>query len=275
MYRFWSALVQPLLRDLDPRVLVEVGAARGQNTRNLVAFADGRDVAVHAIDPAPAFDPDALRPAAPARFVFHRATSLEALPRAGAGDVVLLDGDHNWYTVYHELELLDRLAAEARVPFPVVILHDVGWPYGRRDLYYDARTVPEEARQPCARGGLSPGRSELQGSRGLNAFLVHAAHEGGPRNGVRTAIDDFLAARSGELTAVFAQAVHGIGVLLPAERVPPGGVARDLVDAPEATLARLGVYDLAEEHRIRAQIALFETQRELARAQRRLADLEG
>ena len=77
-------------------------------------------------------------------------------------DAALIDGDHNWYTVYNELRLLARGA-----PGPparrcrVLILHDVGWPYGRRDLYYDARArSPTEFRQPYAPGGMQPGPDE-------------------------------------------------------------------------------------------------------------------
>ncbi|MEZ5167505.1 MAG: hypothetical protein R2695_13815 [Acidimicrobiales bacterium] len=38
--------------------------------------------------------------------MFHRALSLDALRHTPAFDVALIDGDHNWYTVYHECRLL-------------------------------------------------------------------------------------------------------------------------------------------------------------------------
>ena len=60
----------------------------------------------------------------------------------------LVDGDHNWFTVYHELKMLADGARQARAPLPIIIMHDVFWPYGRRDLYYEPERVPEEFRQP-------------------------------------------------------------------------------------------------------------------------------
>ena len=86
-------------------------------------------------------------------------------------DVVLLDGDHNWYTVDHELRQIEQSARACALPLPVVACHDVGWPYGRRDLYYDPATVPEGYRQPYRKGGLLPGVIEPQPGKGLNASL--------------------------------------------------------------------------------------------------------
>ena len=53
------------------------------------------------------------------------------------------------------------MASSAGGRLPVMILHDVAWPYGRRDLYYDPATIPEEFRQPYAQKGIAMGRSTL------------------------------------------------------------------------------------------------------------------
>ena len=50
--------------------------------------------------------------------------------------------------------MLAATAREAGAPLPVCFLHDVGWPYGRRDLYYAPERIPEEFRQPWAQKGL-------------------------------------------------------------------------------------------------------------------------
>ena len=61
-------------------------------------------------------------------------------------DAALVDGDHNWYTVYNELKMLAATARDAGAPLPLLIMHDVCWPYGRRDLYYAPERIPEEFR---------------------------------------------------------------------------------------------------------------------------------
>ncbi|CAN0565671.1 unnamed protein product, partial [Laminaria digitata] len=131
-------------------------------------------------------------------------------------DVYLIDGDHNWHTVFHELgAILAKVDAEnARTP--LILMHDVGWPYGRRDLYYDTRTVPESGRHPSARGGLHPNHSELLTYGGINADLEHAMIDGGEKNGVLTAVEDFQAEHPDRYIWGSLPVYHGYGFLIPA-----------------------------------------------------------
>ena len=126
-----------------------------------------RRAAVLAIDPAPK---PALVELAAERQVLEliRRTSLEALPEIDLPDVVVIDGDHNYWTVTEELRLI---AARASGPdLPLILLHDVGWPHGRRDDYFAVEQIPEEHRQPVAgeagghlprRPGPAPGRAAV------------------------------------------------------------------------------------------------------------------
>jgi hypothetical protein len=144
MRPLWSHVIAPLLDAADARTIVEIGVDRGETTELLLGRAERLDgAAVHAIDPSPAddFDAHALQRSHPRTLRLHRARSHEALPGIGPVDAVLVDGDHNWFTVTGELRLLAATAAECSAPLPLIIAHDVGWPYGRRDMYYD----------PCSR----------------------------------------------------------------------------------------------------------------------------
>src|SRR5690606_8626689 len=110
-----------------------------------------------------------------------------------------------------------RGAREER-PFPRVLLHDVGWPYARRDLYYAPERVPAEHRQPYAPGALAPGEPG-QVEQGLNVGVANAEREGGPRNGVLTAVEDFLAEGPAELRLACLPGFSGLGLLhAPAHR---------------------------------------------------------
>jgi hypothetical protein len=95
------------------------------------------------------------------------------------------------------------------------MLHDLAWPNGRRDHYYDPSTIPEEHRQPYAKRGMSPAASDLLAAGGMNAHLANALHEGGPKNGVLTAVEDYL--RESEIEFLFAKipAAFGLAILLP------------------------------------------------------------
>lgn len=217
MHRFWTTVIRPVLDLVEPATIVEIGAAGGAGTRLLAAYAAECRCTAHVIDPAPRFDPDEVGGRREA-VVLHRDLSLNVLPRLAAVDVALLDGDHNWYTVFNELDLLYEAARrDGRLP-PVVVAHDVSWPYGRRDLYYDPETIPAEFRRPWMRGGLVRGRDEPVAGHGLNRTLCNALEEGGPRNGVMTAIEDFVAAADEPIDVTVLPVLYGLGILVPRSR---------------------------------------------------------
>ena len=62
----------------------------------------------------------------------------------------MIDGDHNYFTVREELRLIGERAQGAALP--LLLFHDVGWPHGRRDDYFDAGAIPRRG-QALAGGG--------------------------------------------------------------------------------------------------------------------------
>jgi CheY-like chemotaxis protein len=153
VHRFWDTFLLPLARATDARVVCEIGSQHGRLTRRVLEHCLEVGGVTHVVDPAPQFDVAEWEERYGSALVVHRARSLEALPSLPPPDLALIDGDHNWYTVINELRLLERRAREGERPLPVVALHDVGWPYGRRDVYYDLATVPDDERLPAARQG--------------------------------------------------------------------------------------------------------------------------
>ena len=219
MHHFWDFVIRPVLEVAAPRVVVEIGALTGDGTKPLLELCRELDAVAHVIDPAPELDVAALGAEHRDRLVFHRQLSLDALPRIGAVDAALIDGDHNWYTVFHELEALEGAANASGRSFPIVFLHDVDWPYGRRDLYYDPDSIPSEFRHDYKRAGMVPGRTRLHPRRGINSQLANAVVEGGQRNGVRTAVEDFVSATVTELRVIHVPGMHGLLVLAPEGRL--------------------------------------------------------
>jgi hypothetical protein len=229
MKRFWKSLVLPILDVLQPETIIEVGSLEGETTELLLRFCQDHGGTVHGIDPLPRFDVAAWQAEYGEQFQFHQAKSLELLRDLPAADLVLIDGDHNWYTVYHELKQLAEAAATQDRPYPVVLFHDIGWPYARRDLYYDPTDIPPEFRQPYETKGIWPNRSPLH-PYGINYDLANATSEGGPRNGVLTAVEDFVAESDEPLRLMLIDGFHGLGILYPA----------NLADHAPATDAYLG-----------------------------------
>ncbi len=129
---------------------------------------------------------------------------LDSLP-----DAVVIDGDHNYFTLSRELELIDGIASGAEMP--LLLFHDVLWPHARRDTYYAPERIPEEHRQPLGNNvGLAPGNPGVA-EWGL-PFIWAALEEGGPGNGTLTAIEDFMAERDG-LRLAIVPAFFGFGLI--------------------------------------------------------------
>lgn len=275
MNRFWTDLIEPLAQELRPRTIVEIGSDEGAGTEKLLAFCRRTGAHLHVVDPKPAYDAQILIERWSGVLTYHLATSLDALPSIGAVDLALIDGDHNWYTVRHELELLHAAAAAAGVSFPLTFLHDVGWPYGRRDLYYNPETVPAPQRQPYANGGLRPGRSALIAGGGYNAHCFNAVEENTPRNGVLTAVDDFVAAHPEEGFALdILPVLFGVAILYRHSDPRPAGLQDALARTTLTPMAK-ALVALAERERIEALIDQQALARRVDLLERRLDASQG
>ncbi len=211
MFPFWDDVIAPLIEAVDARRVIEIGALRGETTVRMLSRL-GADCELHVIDPLPQFDPAEHEQAFPGQYIFHLGISHDVLPTLPPADVALVDGDHNWYTVYHELKMLAATARAADVPLPLLICHDVCWPYGRRDLYYEPERIPKEFRLRHGRAGMLPGVSNLL-IGGMNLELANAGREGGPRNGVFTAVEDFVAEHDRPVRLVVLPAYFGLAIV--------------------------------------------------------------
>jgi hypothetical protein len=213
----FTPLIEALLDAVEARDTLEIGVEYGTLSPRLVARARRLKGAHIGLDPAAkkgaetCFDRE---------FGWLFATpSLSALPHLPPVDAYLIDGDHNHYTVLSELRLIRDRAAAAQRGFPLAILHDVGWPCARRDMYYAPERIPAEFLHPYNYNlGVRPGLPGMGpgGFRGAGAFAF-ACREGGPRNGVLSAVEDFMA-ETPDLAFFDIPAIFGLGVLLPGDR---------------------------------------------------------
>lgn len=211
MHRYWDSVVKPILEITKPKSIIEIGVNEGKNTLQLIDYCEKNDSQLFSIDPykAEILNSYDNHP----NFHFIKDISLNALYTLSNFDVVLLDGDHNWYTVYHELKLIEKNCEN----FPLVLAHDIGWPYGRRDLYYNPELIPSEYLKPYKNDGLIFGKSELSNVGGLNRHLNNCVYENNYKNGVLTAIEDFLSSSQHQLKLYTYPAFHGLGVIFSKE----------------------------------------------------------
>ncbi|MEQ1785434.1 MAG: CmcI family methyltransferase [Acidimicrobiales bacterium] len=266
MFPLWESAIAPVLAAARARRVVEIGALRGETTTLMLDFL-GPEAVLHVIDPAPNFDPTAHEQNFEGRYRFHRDLSHNVLPHLEAMDAALIDGDHNWYTVYHELKMLAEVSRAAGEPLPLLILHDVGWPYGRRDLYYSPDQIPDEFRQPWARMGMRPGIRELLPKSGVNPTMCNAELEGGPRNGVMTALEDFIAEHDRPTRLVVVPIYFGLAIVADEDRLARSPELAAALDHLEGEEGKGELLHVAEQTRIRALVFQHTT---IANSQRRL-----
>ncbi len=202
------------LEAVGANTAVEVGSEFGGFTTALAQWAQDRGGLAASVEPFPA---DAIRELAAGseHFRLVEGRSPHALRELEPADAYIVDGDHTYWTVLGELRTIAELAGEGR-PHPLVVLHDVGWPCGRRDTYYAPEALPAEHVHPHSweRGVVPWSGGVVEGGfRGEGQFAV-ALEEGGPCNGVLTAVEDYLADRP-DLAYAQVPSVFGLGVVYP------------------------------------------------------------
>jgi hypothetical protein len=270
-------VITALIGAAAPARVMEIGTEGGGHTALLLPLCRDAGATLELADIRPDATLSALLAQYPGTYRFHPLGGLQAIPLLPACDVVLIDGDPNWHTVFHELQLLFARAIESGTAPPIVMLHATGWPYGRRDMYRDPGLIPEN--HPFAQRGIVPGQSRLA-DFGVEGTKHNALHEGGQMNGVLTAAEDFVASWPKPIALHRLPFAGGLAILVPEARATPGVLeavaglfgAESLMrmcDALEQERARLSV-DLAKR-----TLALTQRSEALARARTKLALLAG
>ncbi len=254
-------IILPLLELARARKIVEVGSEYGTFTQELCAYAErtgGRFTSVDPYPQAPAIQFATQHEGKP-HFNFIRKLSLEALPDLHDVDAYIIDGDHNYFTVLRELELIQ--ANRNGRPW-LVFQHDVCWPCGRRDMYYNPSQIPAEFLHPHTfEHAIAPGNDGVEKGGGFrgDGTLAFARHEGGPRNGVTTAIEDFVA-QHGELQFDIITAVFGLGIIYSKD----APWAAELAARIKPFLKSL-LLERMEENRVKLYVKVQELEEELGR----------
>jgi len=203
MNRLFPEFIKPLLLIAKPSIVIEVGAHAGDNTEKLMAWCFENNSILHMIDPSPKFDFAAMERKYSAQFRAHIDTSLNALKNIVCADMVLIDGDHNWYTVINELRILTEKAQAAAIALPIILLHDVAEPCAYRDHYYAPARIPEQYRHKHHPGGEP----------------IPAIDKDTPRNGVLCAVKDFMAEYPTTYQFKMTHKENGLGALISDHRL--------------------------------------------------------
>lgn len=174
MHRLFESHIRPILDDRQPKTILEIGVLRGDCTLQLLEWCSANAAHLTSLDPV-AWDgelPEEVKQPLPGykykrgqedfkdwvivpqglEEVFRRGLqtywtcvktrSLDYLdsPAFNGFDLYLIDGDHNYFTVTRELELIHRRFKDR----DILLFNDVTGAWAYSDLYYDPEFIPAE-----------------------------------------------------------------------------------------------------------------------------------
>lgn len=269
--RFWKTIIEPVIEILQPETVVEIGSDTGGYTRNALEFCRRSDAELHVVDPAPKSNISAWKDQYGDRLIVHKDLGLSNLPLGDKLDVVLVNGDRDWYRVFDELKLIERRYRETNRLFPLTMLHDIRRSYGQRNLYYEA----DRYRSADGREDTLPESMRLSDRDSVNPRLHKASYEDDSQDGVLAAIRDFVDETGRQFELLEIPGLYGFGIL-----IPPGlkeqntALAEffDILDLPK-TVTQL--VEQAEDGRIDALARLSEANRQLQESNKRQRQLSG
>jgi hypothetical protein len=274
MIRLWKHIIKPLVASIEARTILEVGAEFGLSTRVILNHVRSVSGHLHCIDPDPAFDAKTFQEENREHLTFYADLSLNVLDRIPRVDVALVDGDHNWYTVFNELQMIEENHQHDPLGMPLTFIHDINWPYGRRDLYYNPESIPNEFVHPYAQMGISIKDNTLVKKGGMNADLYNAIPYGGAKNGVMTAVEDYINQSSLDFHFVSIPLYFGLGILATSERLQASKDLAAHVERIEEMLSGTELIELGEYMRLTEGIAFQKIHRRMIAAEKRVSELE-
>ena len=239
MKHFWTGIIKPVVESLKPKTIIEIGVDKGENTKNLLEYCSENECNLISIDPVPDNSLCELENKYENQFTLIRDLSLNVLPNIEDAEVIFIDGDHNWYTVYNELIAIQNTAKEY---FPLTFLHDVDWPYARRDIYYNPNDIPIEYTNQYAKKGIDFNSKNLTEKYGFNSSIDNALEEGNAKNGVLTAVEDFLYQSNYELKFFKISGFHGLGIIYDQNVYLENGDFKRSIDDLIVSLEHIGDY---------------------------------
>jgi len=189
----FEELILKSLRHSNINVILEIGSGNGDLTESLIDFVVERNGSLTIIDTYPASWIIETQLKFVQNVSLFQEKSIVAIPKLERLGCVVIDGDHNYYTVLKELELIASFLPCG--DFPLILIHDVYGPCARRDFYADVRSIPRNwLNSPCGIASALPVIELAFGKKGtfFSDGSALSSDSGGTQNGILTAIETFI-----------------------------------------------------------------------------------
>lgn len=121
--------------------------------------------------------------------IYFEGCSLDILPTLNSFDAIFINDDPNWYTLHSELNLIKK----NNINFPLVFVCNNKYPHKRRDSYSNPKNIPKKFRNDfCDELCIKYIENNDVKHTKIKDKFYHAIYENTPKNGILTAIEDFL-----------------------------------------------------------------------------------
>ena len=167
---------------------------------------------------------------------------INVLPNLSNYDAIFIDDDPNWYTVFNQLNIVKNTNKE----FPLVFICNNKFPHKRRDTYFNPENIPKEFRQEFTLNlPISFKGKEIL----IQDNFYHAVAENSVKNGVSTAIEDFLEYNS-EISFMDLHLVDEITILYPKSTISQIRIDHIKRDIKNKHISNIDVYSIKLENQI-------------------------
>ena len=197
MFNFFDLSIIPtFLTDFNVTKIVAIGLSNEAIIDEIISFCIKQNPTLYAIDPKidikdliKKYDKEDGENDFKDKIEYFKDDSLNVLGQIKDYDAIFINGDPNWYTVYNELNLIKN----SNLNFPLVFVCNNKYPHKRRDSYSDPEKIPEEFKNECCNDlPILYEKDEETKHTMVKDGFCHAIQKDTPKNGVMTAIEDFL-----------------------------------------------------------------------------------
>lgn len=164
--------------------------------------------------------------------------TLNVLPNFRDYDAIFLNDDPNWYTVFNELNIIKNNNNE----FPLVFIGHNVFPHKRRDSYINPDIIPKEFLNDYA-------KELFYNDVKIDDDFFHAVDEKTSKNGVLTAIEDFISKNS-SIGIMDFKFLNGITILYSKNSISKIRIGRITEEIEEYKLDDVNFSDKFAENKI-------------------------
>lgn len=167
---------------------------------------------------------------------------LKILPNFSNYGAIFLNDDPNWYTTFNELSIIKKTNDE----FPLVFICNNKFPHKHRDTYKNPNEIPDEfVHEYSKRFPICYNQEEIMICDGF----YHSINENTPKNGVLTAIEDFIV-ENPEIGIMNINFIDEITILYPKSTITQIRI-NNIFDAISGKkIENIGFYDKAIKNKL-------------------------